>query len=318
MLILFIIPSMKTSAAKYVTVATIGNAPDFDKTQDPQKLVGQVIAFWNREIKQVLPDKPDLIVLPEVCDLTNAGEEYRKVCRNQILDYLGSVARTNHCNIAYGTLREDQDKNLRNSCVIIDRNGKVAGIYDKNFPTIGEMEKGIKPGREASVFQLDFGKVGVAICFDLNYDELREQYAAKKPDLIIFSSVYHGGLAQNIWAFSCRSHFVGSVYKGNPSEIRNPMGEIIASSSNYQDFVVTRINLDCKLVHLDYNQGRLKELKAKYGPGVTISDPGRLGSVLVTSEDKNVTVDQMIREFRLELLDDYFNRSREFRSKNLN
>jgi len=44
-----------------------------------------------------------------------------------------------------------------------------------------------------------------------------------------------------------------------------------------------------------------------------ISDPGKLASVLVTSEVENVTVDQMIQQFDLELLDDYLNRSREFR-----
>lgn len=315
-LILFIIATVSALAANYITVATIGAAPSLDKKQDPQKIVNQVIAFWKQELKQVLPDKPDLIVLPEVCDLSGADKEYLKVRKNQVLDFFASVAKTNHCYIAFGMMREGSEGVLLNSCIILDRNGEIAGIYDKNFPTIGEMEKGIKAGKEAPVFQLDFGKVAVAICFDLNFDELLEQYAAKKPGLIIFSSMYHGGLAQSIWAYKCRSYFVGSVYKGTPSEVRNPMGDIVAASTNYYDFAVTRINLDCKLVHLDYNQSKLTALKEKYGAGVTISDPGKLASVLITSEEKNVTVDQMIKEFEIELLDDYLNRSRAFRLKN--
>ena len=125
--------------------------------------------------------------------------------------------------------------------------------------------------------------------------------------------MYHGGIAQAIWAYSCRSYFVGSVYRQTPSEIRNPMGEVVASSTNYFDFAVARINLDCELVHLDYNWEKLTALKAKYGPSVTISDPGELASVLVTSEAGKITVDQMIREFDIEKLDDYLNRAREFR-----
>lgn len=316
-LIFFIVPPVNSIASNYVTVATIGGEPSISRDQAPQKIVDQVIAFWGREFKQVLPDKPDLIVLPEVCDLASTGLEYRKVRKNQIHDYFASVAKANHCYIAYGTLRDEKDGTIRNSCIMIGRNGEIAGIYDKNFPTIYEMEANIMPGKTAPVFELDFGRIGMAICFDLNYDELRTQYAAQKPDLIIFSSVYHGGLAQNVWAYSCRSHFVGSV-RANPSQIRNPLGEVVASSSNYQDYVVTRINLDCELVHLDYNRGRLNALKEKYGQRVTISDPGYLGCVLVTSEDKNVTVDKMIKEFEIELLDDYFNRSRGFRKKNLN
>jgi len=312
-LVLIFVSAVKLSAANYITVATIGAAPSIDRNQDPQKIVSQVISFWQRELDQVLPDKPDLIVLPEFCDMSGAGDAYLKVRKNQVLEYFAGVASTNRCYIAFGMLREDSEGVRRNSCVLLDRNGKIAGIYDKNFPTIGEMEKGTKAGREAPIFQCDFGSVAIAICFDLNFDELRLQYAAKKPDVVLFSSMYHGGIVQGLWAYSCRSYFIGSVYRGTPSEIRDPTGEIIASTTNYYDFAVARINLDCKLVHLDYNQSRLTALKAKYGPGVTITDPGKLASVLVASEEKNVTVGQMIKEFDLELLDDYLNRSREFR-----
>jgi hypothetical protein len=127
--------------------------------------------------------------------------------------------------------------------------------------------------------------------------------------------MYHGGLVQGNWAYSLRAHLVSSVYRENPSEIRNPLGEVMSATSNYTDFTVSRINIDCKLVHLDYNQDKLTALKEKYGAAVKITDPGRLASVLVTSEDKNITVDQMIEEFDIELLEDYLNRSRDFRSK---
>jgi len=75
------------------------------------------------------------------------------------------------------------------------------------------------------------------------------------------------------------------------------------------------VNLDCKLAHLDYNWERLRKLKAKYGPKVTISDPGRLGSVLISSEHETISVNEMIKEFEIELLDDYFARSLAYRHK---
>jgi hypothetical protein len=209
--------------------------------------------------------------------------------------------------------REDGGGLWRNSCVVLDRKGDIAGIYDKNYPTIGEMESGIKAGQIAPLIQCDFGSVAVAICFDLNFEQLRGQYAHDRPDLIVFCSMYHGGLAQGMWAYTCRAHFVGAVYPGNPSEIRNPAGEIVATSTNYFNYAVSRINLDVKLVHLDYNWEKLSALKEKYGTSVTISDPGQLGAVLIYSEDRDISVDQMIQEFDIELLDDYFNRARGFR-----
>ena len=251
--ILFVVVVSNTNASNYITVATIGNAPSLDESQYPQKIVDQVIKFWQKELKQVLPDKPDLVVLPEFCDMSGAENDYLRVRKNQVLDYFASVAKSNHCYIAFGTKREDSEGLWRNSCIILDRNGSIAGIYNKNFPTIGEMEDGIIAGNEAPVFQCDFGTIGVAICFDLNFDELREQYVEKSPDIILFSSMYHGGLVQSTWAYTCRSHFIGAVYRGTPSEIRNPLGEVIAKNTNYFDFAVTRINLGCKLIHLDFN-----------------------------------------------------------------
>jgi hypothetical protein len=305
-------------AERYVTVATIGNTPSSIKSDNKQDIVDHVIKFWDRELKQVLPDKPDLIVLPEFCDLSGEGEEYLKVRGNQILAFFSKVAKSNKCYIAFGTQRKDENGNWRNSCVLIDRNGSVAGIYDKNFPTIGEMESGIRASNEANLIECDFGRVAIAICFDLNFEELRFRYAKEKPDLIIFSSMYHGGNEQSTWAYTCRSHFVGAVYRGNPSEIRNPMGDVIASNTNYFDYVVARINLDCNLVHLDYNWDRLKALKNKYGTTVKISDPGKLASVLITSENSTVTSEEMVKEFEIEMLDDYLNRAREFRMRQAN
>lgn len=300
---------------QHVRIATLGpRAPSVDGETEPQKIVERVIAHWQWEFSQVLADRPDLIVVPEICDSVaglsrDRQREYYRVRKNQVRDFFAQVAAQNRCYIVYSANREMEDGTWRNSSVLLDRQGKVVGVYNKNHVTIGEREEsGILYGREAPVFECDFGQVAFAICFDLNFDELRLKYARAKPDLIIFSSVYHGGLMQAYWAYSCRAHFVGAV-AGLPCEIRNPMGDVIASSTNYFDYVVAEVNLDCRLAHLDYNWSRLRELKNKYGPKVKISDPGFLGSVLISSQDENTSADEMIAEFKIELLDDYMARA---------
>ena len=316
-----VITLSNAEAANYVKVATIGSRPGIvDKSKGMQHIVDQVIEFWRDELPLVLPDKPDLIVLTEVCarpgGLTREEQlEYYRVRKNQVLDFFASVAKENQCYIVFGTTREQEDGIWRNSSIILNREGNVAGIYNKYFPTIGEMERGIKPGREAPVFQCDFGRVACVICFDLNFDELRDAYASEKPDIILFSSMYHGGLVQANWAYTCRSFFVSSI--GVSSEIRNPLGDVVATSTNYYNHVVTTINLDSRLAHLDYNWDKLRALKQKYGPLVTIYDPGRVGCVLISSEHDSLSAEDMIKEFEIELLDDYFNRSRSFRVKQL-
>ncbi|TWU31394.1 hypothetical protein [Novipirellula artificiosorum] len=110
------------------------------------------------------------------------------------------------------------------------------------------------------------------------------------------------------------SHFVGAIAgRPTPSQIRNPLGEPIASNTNDFDCAVAKVNLDCELVHLDENWGRLKAMKAKYGVRVKITDPGLLGPVLIASEHETISIDSMIEEFDLERLDDYMARSRAHR-----
>lgn len=320
--IFIILTTTDAEASRPVKVATIGGIPSFsfDRSKGSQDYIDKIIVFWKNQISQVLSDKPDLILLPEVCDIpTNLKakewKEYLTVRNTQVTDQLALIAKSNHCYIGFGTMRIDEKGNFRNSAILLNRDGAVAGIYNKNFPTIGEIEDGIMPGNETPVFQCDFGRVSFAICFDLNFKELLEAYEAKKPDIILFPSNYHGNFMQNVWAYWSNSFFIGSINGGGtPSEIRNPLGEVVASSTNYFDFAVATINLDSRVVHLGYNFGKLDALKKKYGTAVTIADPGRLGPVLVSSVSDKYTVDQMLKEFDIELNVPYFNRSREKRN----
>ena len=314
----------RVDASNHVTVATIGNRYTISNNSlGMQQMVDRVNEFWKRELQRLIPFQPDLIVLPEVCDIPRglAGDrhmEYLKVRDTQVQDMLASFAREHRCYIAYGTIKPAEDGVTHNTLVVIGRDGTITGSYIKNFPTIYEIEAGSVPGTAAELIECDFGTVAGVICFDLNFGELLEKYAAKKPDIILFSSLYHGGLVQDYWAFRCQSFLVASMLRTEiPSEIRNPLGEVVATTTNYQDFAVARINLDRKMVHLDYNREKLSALKEKYKSAVDISIPGRLGVALITSEDERVTAEDMVREFGIELLDDYFARSRATVKENL-
>jgi len=306
-----------------VKIATIGaGVLPVDINTELQQVVDIMIDHWRKKFALVLPDKPDLIVVPEACDCPSGWpldkqQEYYRVRKDQVQNFFAKVAKENNCYIVYSAIRETEDGSWRNSSVLLDRKGNIAGIYNKNHPMVEETtQAGILCGRDVTIIDCDFGRVGFVICFDLNFDELRLKYVKAKPDLLIFSSMYHGGLMQAYWAYSCRCHFVGAIAgDGTASEILDPLGRVIASTTNYFDYVTTMVNLDCCLAHLDYNWGRLNAMKDKYGPKVKIVDPGCIGSVLIASEDQEISVEEMVREFKIELLDDYMKRALAHRHK---
>ncbi len=321
---LLILPGDAHAKNKVKVAAVTGGASTFgiDITGGHQQITEQVIGKWQEKLKQVMVHKPDLVLLPEACDLPtfrwSKDEKFRyfKARGTQVLDFFASIAKLNRCYIAFGTYVERNDGKWNDSVVLVDRNGKVCGMYDKNFPTDEEMNEGFVPSDQVELIECDFGKVAAVICFDLNFDDLRERIANLNPDILLFSSMYHGSdFVQNYWAYSCRSFLVGAQYNYNvPSEIRSPVGQVVASSTNYTDYAVAEINLDFALVHLGGNKGKLSQLKEKYGNRVTIEDPGKLAVVMVSSDHPSKSAEDMLKEFDIESLDCMFERSRKMRT----
>ena len=283
-----------------------------------EQLIERMMALWRAEIDAVLPEKPDLILLPEVCDrYANLSAEqnraYYDARGDRMRDFFAGVARENGCCIAYSAVRQAEDGYFRNSTQLIGRTGRVEGIYNKNHLVVSEGPlDGPHPmlcGRDAVVSDLDFGRVGCAICFDLNFYELREKYMAKKPELLLFSSNYHGDFHQLEWAYDCRSYFACAV-RNQEARVISPVGEVLAASTCYYHYVTARVNLDYAVCYLDFNWERFQAAREKYGAKIRIHDPGKTGAVLLTSETDEFSAMDVVREFGIELMDDYFERSR--------
>lgn len=308
--------------ARHVTVSCV-TAPALPLGSDVsiEVAVEAEMAHWTARIDAVLAEGPDLIVLPEAADRPSVDTfgglerqlEYLEQRGTRVREHLASIARDNRCIIAYSALRRD-DELARNRTEYLGRDGEIVGAYDKNHLVIDEHDHaGLEYSDQLGVVDLDFGRVGTAICFDLNFDELRQQYQGRGVELLVFSSEYHGGLMQNYWAYSLRSYLAASIRPPAPSAIVSPLGETIGESTNYFPQVTQRINLDYALAHLDGHWDKLAAMKAKYRDGVNIHDPGRLGSVLITAESPFLGIDQLMKEYEIEPLDDYLNRTRRHR-----
>jgi len=87
-----------------------------------------------------------------------------------------------------GTFRMERDGVIYNSAPLFDRNGKLVGIYDKNLLFDPELDHGTSPGTGFPVFETDFGKVGIMICYDNWFPEPARLMSYKGAELILFPS----------------------------------------------------------------------------------------------------------------------------------
>jgi Carbon-nitrogen hydrolase len=296
-----------------------------EDSQTNDEIVLATIAKWDIQINKVLPDKPDLLILPELCDRPKINSispakqiELMQSGNPKFLNYLQGIAKAHNTYIVYPSYRIDSEGNLKNSNSIIDRKGVVIASYDKNHLVIAEStELGIQYSDDSLVLDLDFGRVGFAICFDLNFTELLEKYRYKGVEVLIFTSEYHGGLMQNYWAYQLRAFFAGAIRPPAPCSIVSPLGELVAKSTNYHNYISGSINLNYFIVHLDENWDKITLMREKYGNKVSVIDPGQLGVVMVALESEELIREKIIEEFGFLLIDDYLKLSRQHRLKDL-
>ena len=306
--------------AKKVKIVTFSFNPAVLKYKpQEQSIVDYEIEWLNSKIQPVLMEKPDLVVMPEVCDRPmdlprEKFVEYYEERGEKVVAYMQKIARENGCYIAHSAVRKAKDGYNRNSVQMIDRNGEIIGCYDKNYlcPP-GEVDySNCRCGKDAAIFECDFGRIGAVICYDLNFEEMRQKYKKLHPDLMLFCSAFGGGLMKNFFAFDTRSYFVSSCSYDCPAEIINPLGETIRKTTNHYNYIVETLNLDYAIVHLDHNWEKIRAAREKY-PLLQLSDVGFIGVVMLTYEGTDTTAKEIVKEFDMRFADEYLDWAREQR-----
>ena len=217
-------------------------------------------------------------------------------------------ARRNRCVVA-GSIKLAEGGHVYNALVYIGQEGEYLGDYRKSFLTYREVEMGLTPGKGAVVVETPVGRLGGAICYDLNFYELWAEYRALNPDIMLFSSMYHGGLMEAAWAYQCRCFFVAAC-KDNTSDILDPLGRFLTNASFHTLISFARINLDRTMMHLDRNMEKFPAIRRKYGKGVRIDTAPDLGVALLYCERTDLSAADIVQEFELIPLDVLFEQSR--------
>ena len=94
-------------------------------------------------------------------------------------------------------LAEKDGPNLYDSAVLIDDEGRILLKHRKINILTELMSPPYTPGKEVNVVETRFGRIGLLICADTFRDEILEQMAALKPDLLLVP--YGWAAEENKW-----------------------------------------------------------------------------------------------------------------------
>ncbi|MGC2400919.1 MAG: carbon-nitrogen hydrolase family protein [Acidobacteriaceae bacterium] len=253
----------------------------------------------------------DIILLPETCRGQDQSSE--EPLHGATVTALSGLAKKHKTYVACPIDRRDGSRRL-NSIVLLDRSGQVACIYDKAFPYWSEfdLQPAVAPAGEAAhVHQADFGRLGLATCFDVNFPEVWKQLSDQGAEVVVWPSAYSAGVS--LQAHAINHHYYIVTSSQTPDCIVYDITGERLLYERAQDVNVSRVTLDLDrvLFHENFNLAKRDKLLNEHGPEVAQEQWLRLEQWFVLrAKTKGVSARELSRSYGLEELRHYLDRSR--------
>ncbi|MBN2024660.1 MAG: carbon-nitrogen hydrolase family protein [Pirellulales bacterium] len=137
--------------------------------------------------------RPDVVCLPEyfncMAAIPAADPERFGAPARRLIDSVARRARAARCCAVLPVVIDEGGKRF-NRVYVFNRQGETVGHFDKVHLTEVERDRiGVTPGRSWPVFDLDFGRVGIMICYDGCFFESSRILALDGAEVVFWPSL---------------------------------------------------------------------------------------------------------------------------------
>lgn len=189
--------------------------------------VGANLNEAGRLIGRAVESGAELVVLPENFAImgmheTDKVKHQEAPGQGPIQDFLAEQALRHGAWIVGGTipLQSSDAQRIRAACLLFNDRGEQVARYDKvhlfdvhieeNAETYNESQT-IEPGREATVVDTPFGRLGMAVCYDLRFPELFRRMADQAVDLVALPSAFTAITGRAHWEVLVRARAIENL-----------------------------------------------------------------------------------------------------------
>ncbi|NOZ64391.1 MAG: carbon-nitrogen hydrolase family protein [Caldiserica bacterium] len=186
--------------SRKVTVSSIQlPAPDYSEDTSLEQIKKKNLEKALKWVKIAGERRSDIVCLGEIfttLGINNDRYDYNQQAEDipgpgSVLEELSQIARQYEMYIIAPVLGRCEGI-IRNVALVIDRGGRLFGQYYKVHCTREERNKGVVPGDEFNVFNLDFGRIGIMICYDNSFPESARVLALKGAEIIFWPHIQIG------------------------------------------------------------------------------------------------------------------------------
>ncbi|MDR3225406.1 MAG: carbon-nitrogen hydrolase family protein [Clostridiales Family XIII bacterium] len=211
-----------------------------------------------------------VVCLPEIWNSPYGNEYFKEYAEEEggnAFAFLSNLARENRIVLIGGSIPERAEGKLYNTSFIFGPGGELIGkhrkahLFDIDIPggTSFRESDTLTPGGSITVVNTEFGKIGVAICFDIRFPEMFSRMADAGCHLIALPAAFSMSTGPYHWELLVRARAVdnqcylaacaparaaGPGFKSYAhSIIADPWGDLRAAAATEETVIFGEIDL---------------------------------------------------------------------------
>lgn len=228
----------------------------------------------------------NIIALPEMFNTPYQNSKFplfAETENGETIKRLSKIAKENSVYLIGGSIPEKDGNKLYNTSFIFDKKGHIIGRHRKmhlfDIDIVGGISfkesDTLSSGNDVTVCDTEYGKIGIAICFDIRFPELARLMVDNGARMIFVPAAFNMTTGPAHWHLTARMRAVdnqvfyaiaspardeGSSYVAyGHSLVCNPWGKIISELDEKENILISEIDLD----EVDKYREQLPLLKAR-------------------------------------------------------
>jgi omega-amidase len=222
-------------------------------------------------IKSVSKEEADLAVFPEMfnCPYDNSYfREYGEPEGGYCFESMSKAAKESGIYVVAGSMPELEGNHVYNTSYVFDRKGEKIAKHRKMHLFDIDVEGGqyfkesdvLTPGKDVTVFDTEFCRIGLGICYDIRFPELSRLMVLEGAEVIIFPAAFNMTTGPAHWELNFRGRALdnqvytigvapardlkASYHSYGNSIVVSPWGNVINRMDEKEGYIIEEIDLD--------------------------------------------------------------------------
>ena len=216
-------------------------------------------------------ENTDIVVLPEMCCCPyedSAFVKYAMTDNDYFLRKLSYYASEKSMIIVAGSVPEKTSEGIYNTTFVFDIDGRIIArhrkvhLFDINIKDGQYFKESdtLTPGDSATVFDTEFGKIGLCICFDIRFPEIFRRMVLEGADIVLVPAAFNMTTGPAHWELTFRARALDNqifVFGTSPARdlsasyqafghsiAVSPWGRVLNQMDEHEGMQITTIDLD--------------------------------------------------------------------------